>query len=57
VGEKGEVVDLKIFQSSGYAILDRASLKAVRNWRFEPARRGPRPIAMWVKVPVRFKLE
>ena len=57
VGERGEVVALIISRSSGYALLDRASLEAVRNWCFEPAHLGSRPIAMWVKVPVRFKLE
>ena len=57
VGDKGEVLDLKIFRSSGHSLLDRAALEAVRNWRFEPARLGSKPITMWVKVPVRFKLE
>ena len=57
VGEDGAVRELKIGTSSGHRILDRAALKAVRTWRFTPGRRGPTPVAMWVKVPVRFKLQ
>ena len=54
---EGKVVDLKIHQSSGYSILDKAALKSVRNWRFEPARRGRKPIEMWVRVPLRFQIQ
>jgi periplasmic protein TonB len=45
-----------VFQSSGHEALDRAALASVRKWVFEPARRGEQKITMWVKVPIRFKL-
>lgn len=57
VGVNGEVMVVKIAVSSGYHILDRASLKAVQTWRFEPGHRGGQKAAMWVKVPIRFRLE
>lgn len=57
VGKDGRVLDLKIDQSSGFRILDRAAAKAVRTWRFEPAKSGSKAIAMWVEVPIRFQLK
>jgi protein TonB len=57
VTAKGFVAEVKVAQSSGYPVLDRSALKSVRRWRFEPARRGSRPIETWVQVPVRFELE
>jgi periplasmic protein TonB len=56
VDERGRVSDLEVFQSSGHEALDRAALASVRKWVFEPARRGEQKITMWVKVPIRFKL-
>lgn len=53
----GSAAEVRIVQSSGYAILDRCALNAVKHWRFSPARRGDRPFEMWVQVPVRFKLQ
>lgn len=52
----GNVGNLKIKRSSGYALLDRSALEAVRAWKFEPGRRMGRPIPMWVDVPVKFVL-
>jgi protein TonB len=56
VGRSGRVEKLKVFQSSGYETLDQAALASVRTWRFQPARRGPDPVEMWVRVPVRFQI-
>lgn len=52
----GSVGDVKIKRSSGHEILDRSALKAVKKWKFEPARRMDCPVVMWVEVPVRFVL-
>ena len=38
-------------------VLIRAALNAVRNWRFQPALRGGKPVASAVQVPVAFVLE
>lgn len=54
VDTEGHVTSVRLHQGSGYAILDRAALEAVRNWRFTPARQGDRIIPATVEVPVRF---
>jgi protein TonB len=68
LGQEGEVVvrarldprgtpeEVVVYRSSGFDLLDRAALAAVRRWAFEPGRRGGAPVAAWVQVPVRFAL-
>lgn len=68
-GEQGEVLLLvsvsvegrpehvEIRRSSGHQRLDEAALRAVRQWRFVPARRGDRPVAANVVVPIEFRLK
>jgi protein TonB len=53
----GEVRDLSVLGSSGHAALDGAALRAVRRWRFEPARQGGTPIYATVTVGITFQLE
>jgi len=53
---EGNVVEVRIKESSGHSVLDRAAVKAVEVWAFEPARRMGIPIPMLVDVPVRFVL-
>lgn len=57
VNKKGEVKEVRIEHSSGYAILDKAAEEAVKSWGFEPGRQGDTPMDMWVNVPVVFNLE
>jgi len=57
VNAAGKVEKAAVYQSSGYAILDRTALKAVGVWIFEPGMMGDRPVAMWVRVPIRFELK
>jgi len=52
----GRVGDVAVQQSAGHAELDRAASDAVRQWRFEPAHNDAGPIAMWVLIPVEFRL-
>ena len=56
VRASGRVGKVEIETSSGYDILDNAAVKAVRKWRFSPARLGRRPVSAWVKIPVEFDL-
>lgn len=56
VDEKGNVSDLKLFKSSGYEILDRSALSAVEKWLFKPGTSNGKAMKMWVRVPIRFKL-
>lgn len=57
VDAAGRAVTVELARSSGSARLDQAALHAVRNWRFEPARRGRQAVEAWVRVPILFKLE
>jgi protein TonB len=56
VDEKGNVIELKVFESSGYNSLDKSALSSVRKWLFEPGTRNGKAARMWVRVPIRFKL-
>jgi TonB family protein len=53
----GSVGRWKIMRSSGHAMLDRAAVRAIRRWKFDPAREKGRPIASCVQVPVRFVID
>lgn len=57
VNQEGSVGDIKVFKSSGYAILDKTAMKTVKKWEFEPGKRGDENVGMWVRTPVRFQLE
>lgn len=52
----GRIGEVLVEKSAGHPELDDAAADAVRRWRFEPARRGPDAVAMWVLLPVEFKL-
>ena len=52
----GRIGDVLVEQSAGHPELDDAAVDAVKRWRFEPARRGAEAIAMWVLLPVEFRL-
>ncbi len=53
----GTVGELKIKETSGYSILDRAAVKTVKKWKFKPAFREDVPVSMWVEVPIRFVIK
>ncbi|HYS16765.1 MAG TPA: energy transducer TonB [Candidatus Binatia bacterium] len=53
----GRIGEIVVQESAGHPDLDQASVDAVRRWRFEPARRGNDPVAMWVLLPVEFRLK
>lgn len=57
VDREGGVKDLRLFSSSGYDMLDRAAMRAVRGWVFEPATQGQEKVEMWVRVPLTFRLK
>lgn len=52
----GRVASVAVARSAGHADLDRAAIDAVKTWLFEPARRGREAVAVWVTLPVRFRL-
>ena len=57
VDDRGNPVELRVVDSSGFEVLDEAALASVRRWEFEPAVRGGRQVAAWVRVPVAFVLQ
>ncbi|MFA4917311.1 MAG: TonB family protein [Syntrophales bacterium] len=52
----GRAGQVRLKKSSGYAVLDKSALQAVKKWKFEPARRKNTPVVVWVNVPVKFVL-
>lgn len=57
VSAEGEPQTIELHRSSGSPRLDRAARDTVRHWKFVPARKGDRPVAAWVIVPIRFVLQ
>jgi len=57
VNQKGKTKFIEISRSSGFATLDKAAIKAVKRWRFHPARSGDKSVESWVKIPIVFDLE
>jgi protein TonB len=56
VADDGRVTQVVVKESAGHPDLDQAAVDAVRQWRFEPARRGSDAVSMWVELPVDFRL-
>ncbi|MBW1821696.1 MAG: energy transducer TonB [Deltaproteobacteria bacterium] len=56
INKQGKVIDFRVFSSSGYSILDKTAIASVKKWLFQPGMRGSDKIEMWVRVPIRFKL-
>lgn len=57
VNAQGTADSIEIRTSSGSERLDSSAQKAVRNWKFIPAKRGDIAVQSWVQVPIIFKLE
>jgi protein TonB len=57
VNRNGSVGDLRVSESSGYTILDKAAIKSVKGWLFVPGKRGDETVDMRVVIPVRFQLK
>ncbi|MDP8566686.1 energy transducer TonB [Methylophilus aquaticus] len=47
---------VEVSKGSGFERLDNAALEAVKQWRFEPARKGGKAISAYVIVPLSFTL-
>ncbi len=57
VRSDGSVAAATVSSSSGYDLLDRAALAAIRRWHFEPGTRDGRPVESEVLVPIHFELQ
>jgi protein TonB len=56
INEQGNVISVKVRQSSGFPRLDSAATEGVRSWRFRPARLAGFPVASTLDIPIRFQL-
>jgi protein TonB len=56
VSAEGACLSVKVLESSGHAVLDRAAVAAVEQWRFTPARAEGGAVEAEVEVPIRFRL-
>lgn len=57
IDTNGNIKDVKLATSSGYAILDKSATDAVWKWKFEPSVIDGTPSVSWVKVPVEFMIK
>jgi periplasmic protein TonB len=57
VSAEGRPESVEISKGSGFERLDTAALNAVKQWRFEPARKGGKALSAYVIVPLAFKLD
>lgn len=57
VGADGACTVATVVESSGFAELDEAALKATRAARFTPARAGDRPVASTARLTLTFRLK
>ena len=57
IDAEGRVSGVEWLLRSGIALLDLAARDAVRQWRYEPARRAGERVASSVQVAIRFQLD
>jgi TonB family protein len=55
VGPDGRPRDIRVQRSLGMG-LDEKAIEAVKQWRFEPARKDGQPVAVQVNIEVNFRL-
>jgi protein TonB len=56
IGQRGEVVKVKVLSSSPPGVFDDAAMEAVRQWRYQPALYRGRPVKVWAEQVVHFEL-
>ncbi|NIP31509.1 MAG: TonB family protein [Candidatus Dadabacteria bacterium] len=54
--DNGQVGELKLEKPSGYTVLDRSAVEAVKSWVFIPGMKNGIPVASWVTIPIIFQL-
>jgi TonB family protein len=56
VMESGKVEKIELEKSSGYEVLDKSAIEAVKDWIFIPGKKNGVSISSWVTVPIKFEL-
>ena len=54
IDREGNVSKIKVLESSGFEVLDNASLETLKKWKFTPAKIGNKFVYDTVKIPVKF---
>lgn len=57
ISTSGGAESVRILRSSGFPTLDQEALRAVRGWKFQPARLGGVKVPSRARVPVVFRLD
>jgi protein TonB len=55
VGADGKTRDIRVIRPLGFG-LDEQAIKAVSQWRFDPARKDGQPVAVQINAEVAFRL-
>ncbi|USE35805.1 energy transducer TonB [Endozoicomonas sp. SCSIO W0465] len=56
VDERGHPITIDILESSGFPVLDKAAIDAVKRWSFKPEQRNSRFVKSRVHIPVAFEI-
>ncbi len=56
VDEQGNPMTVDVLESSGYPVLDKAAIDAVKRWSFEPEQRNQQFVRSRVHIPVVFEI-
>ena len=56
ISDDGVVGDARVSRTSGQAQLDEAALRVADVLRFTPAMNGTEPVAVWIQVPITFRV-
>jgi len=57
IDEKGNVKDTKILVPLGNSGCNEAAVAAIKAVKWKPAKQRDKPVAVWVSIPVKFKLK
>ena len=56
IDKNGNVLNVHVKETSGFEVLDKVSVKTIRDWKFLPARHGDNNVEDNINIPVSFKL-
>ncbi|MDR3555539.1 MAG: energy transducer TonB [Syntrophobacteraceae bacterium] len=56
VGPDGRVARASVVAAQPQGVFNRCALEAIGEWRFKPGRYRGKPVAVWVELPVSFRL-
>jgi TonB family protein len=55
IDETGQVINVKVKESSGHEAIDSAAVRVAREIRFSPARNRGAVVKVWIVLPIVFK--